>query len=245
MFLGLKTEKVVAFFKGLMVVHRTEFMSTRTMLLSLVCFFWLFLVSAVEASDGGEVSIDGEQFVSCGHGIAGAVLRADADRVLNSVELQMADAPMPKGSFSVSLLSDSGDGQPGAVLAVLRGSEDPSSAGAYSYHTDEPVILEASQRYWIVASVKNESSAYKFQLIEAISSGFPGALCDSFMGLQGESMTPIDASPAMFASFGLASNVLPKTGADRFKVVWTVLLSLVILFCCLDLVPFNLFSFSR
>ncbi len=241
---SLKAEKVGAFNRGFLVARRTVFTSSNNMLLSFCCFLGLLFVSAANASDGGEVSIDGKQIVTCGHGIAGAVLLADTERILTSVELQMADAPMPRGSFSVSLLADSGEGKPGAILAQLSGSEDPSAAGSYTYLANDLVVLEASRRYWIVAAVKNERSAYEIQVVEANPAIPSGGFFESFVEF-GDDVRPMDASPAMFAGLKSGSNVLSSNGAQRFKFLWTMLLSAVILVCCFDLVPVKTFSFSR
>jgi hypothetical protein len=215
-------------------------MGMRYLLLGLFCIS--FLVSAgISANSGREFTVDDEQIISCDGAIAGAVLQSDVDRVLSSVILLMADAPIPSGGFLVSLYDDSGNDEPGKLLSKLVGSDNPSTAGRYAYSTSTDVVLQASEKYWLVASVKKPGAEYRFQVLSVSSEKESEEVCSSFIRL-GDGGPPLSGAPAIFAHFANSSTSLSTASPARFKLLWTLLLSGVILVCCVDLVPFGRFS---
>jgi len=240
MFFSLKIEKVSTFAKECWSGQRTVLMGMRYLLLGLFCIS--FLISAeLSASNGREFTVDDEKIISCDGAIAGAVLRADVDRVLSSVDLLMADAPAPSGGFQVSLYDDSGNDEPGKLLSELVGPENPSTAGRYVYSTSNDVVLQASKKYWLVASVKKPGAEYRFQILSVDSKKESDQVCNSFVRL-GDGGPPLSSAPAIFARFAGSSTSLSTGNPARFKLLWTLLLSGVILVCCVDLVPFGRFS---
>ena len=240
MFFPLKIEKVATFPKECWSVQRTVMMGMRYLLLGLFCIS--FLVSAeLSASNGRRITVDDEHIISCDGAIAGAVLQSDSDRVLSSVVLLMADAPVPSGGFQVSLYDDSGNEGPGNLLSELVGPDNPSTAGRYAYSMSNDVVLQASKKYWLVASVKMPGAEYRFQVLSVDSEQDSEQVCNSFVRL-GDGAPPLSSAPAIFASFIDSPTNLPTGNSARFKLLWTLLLSGVILVCCVDLVPFGRYS---
>ena len=241
MVFNLNFEKVRAFSKECTVALRAEFVGMRSFLLSLV-----FLVSiASQASGGREYTIENQRIISCDGGIAGAVLRSDVDRSLTSVVILMDDAPSPLGGFSVALYTEAEEkGRPGKRVAKLNGPDNPSVAGRYVYETSDEIVLEASKSYWVVASVQRKDSAFCFQVVKADSQIATNVNSSSFVRL-GEVEQPLVDAPAIFAEFGGETAAFASTGAERFKTLWTLLLSGVILVCCVDLIPFGRFGSVR
>ncbi len=240
MLFDLNFEKFRGFSKECKIARRAVMMSMRLFLLSIVCL--AFLTESSQAGGSSKVTIGGETVVSCDGGVAGAVLRADVDRVLSSVVILMDDAPAPFGGFSISLYNEAEEGaRPGEHLAELKGPDNPSTAGKYTYTSERKVILEASENYWVVATVQKANSAYCFQAVKAEAGEATNVLGESFVRLGDESQALVSA-PAIFASFDSENGASPTTGSERFKLLWTLLLSGVILICCIDLLPLGRFG---
>lgn len=71
---------------------------------------------------------------------------------LNSVTLDMSTGPQLGGGFSVSIYSYSGSG-PSSLLASLAGTDNPGTAGTYTYTDGSSLALAANTDYFVVAAV--------------------------------------------------------------------------------------------
>lgn len=197
----------------------------------------------VRASANAEPNDD--SVISRGGAIAGAVLRADVDRLLVSVEICMAEAPAPSGGFSLALHEDSGNGDPGMLLCELEGSMNPAESRTYRYQCKDGLVLVANEQYWLVASVKEEGAIYRYQTLPVSSGGQDSVACDSFLkitGSGGSAEIPMATLPAFFAVFDQTTRLADVGHGDRFKFLWSGMLLLVILICCVDRLPFWRFS---
>ncbi|MFZ4779940.1 MAG: choice-of-anchor R domain-containing protein, partial [Terrimicrobiaceae bacterium] len=83
---------------------------------------------------------------------ASSFTTGSSETELNSVTVSMENAPFPSDGFEVSVYDDSGYG-PGSLLASLTGTDNPATAGAYTYTAGSPLALTANTTYFVVASV--------------------------------------------------------------------------------------------
>jgi hypothetical protein len=64
----------------------------------------------------------------------------------------------PSGNLFVNVYSNATD-RPGSSLGTLSGSDNPASAGQYTY-TSNGISLDPSTTYWLVAGVSSGSGNY-------------------------------------------------------------------------------------
>ena len=218
---------------------KTGFNGLRCMWLIVVSIVFIWGFEALGSRDLKSAGLQSAR-VRCGHGIGGAVFRANVDRLLRYVEIRMETAPSPEGGFSIHL-HEGGDGQRiGKVLCQLKGSPNPAEPGVYRYDCEQDMLLKAEAAYWLVASVDVEGAVYQFQPI-GVDPEHPktesqtGCFAIGKNRVAGE--VPLSVIPAMSAVFG----GLPSQGftplEGRFRVLWTIFLLGVILLCCFDLFP--------
>jgi hypothetical protein len=97
--------------------------------------------------------------------------------VLNSVQLQMANASGSPSGFSIMLYGQALTGNfPGSSLAALTGSLNPVTSGLYSYIPSSDLVLSPDTAYFIVltAGTTVANGAYEWSL--------PGANYDNETG---------------------------------------------------------------
>src|SRR5206468_9751316 len=110
---------------------------------------------------------------------------------LSRITLNMGDAKLTGGGFTLELRSnndagtplDPADDVPGPLVATLSGNSDPATAGNYDYSPAATINLARNTSYWILARVSDELSiaSYSWNFTDSTTHTGSGTL-----GLAGE-----------------------------------------------------------
>jgi hypothetical protein len=99
-----------------------------------------------------------------------------AGYLLNSVQLQMADASGTPNGFSVTIYSSVGGAGifPGSGLGGLAGAADPTTAGVYTYTPGSSLTLSANTVYFVVVTAGSTvgDGAYEWSVTGSPTTGY-------------------------------------------------------------------------
>jgi len=145
---------------------RTSFKTFSFGLIALAC-----LVEPARAevvlSNLTEISL-GPDSVSSGKWLASSFVTNSQAWTLTSATLSFGSAQNTSGNLFVNLYSNATN-SPGSSLGTLSGSENPASAGQYTY-TSNGISLDPSTTYWLVAGVSSGDGAYPWLFAGSIAS---------------------------------------------------------------------------
>lgn len=102
----------------------------------------------------------GSDFVSTDQWRAVSFVTNNQAWTLTSATLKFGPAQNTSGNLFVNVYSNATD-RPGSSLGTLSGSDNPASAGQYTY-TSNGINLDPSTIYWLVAGVSSGNGDYRW-----------------------------------------------------------------------------------
>ena len=151
--------------------------------------------------------------------------------VLDSIELDMANAVGNPGDLQVMIYAPSGGAFPVILLGTLNGSLDPVTAGIYTYTPDAPITLLPNGPYNIVvtAGTAVADGAYEWSYAGINSynpSGggytLPGGLAGAWTSSNGS--FPWTRNGGAFPQFAVNATEVPEPGVLSLFVLGGFLL---------------------
>jgi len=150
--------------------------------------------------------------------------------VLDSVQLELADASGSPSGFTAMLYANGklGGPTPGSSLGTLNGSLDPVAAGVYTYIPASTLTLSARTSYFIVLTAGTAVAGGAYEWSYAGSNAYDpsggwfsdGVLCTSSNGSSWPSLT------TSYLLFAISGSPVPEpssltfVGLGVFLLVW-------------------------
>ena len=132
--------------------------SFKTLSVGLIAFACLVVPARAEVVLSNLTETGSFDSVSSSNWVASSFVTDNQAWTLTSATLPFGPAANTSGNLFVDLYSNATN-SPGSSLGTLSGSDNPASAGPYTY-TSNGISLDPSTTYWLVAGVSSGNGAY-------------------------------------------------------------------------------------
>lgn len=231
---------VSCFWEGCLFTKCHVVVRTVSVLMRVLCFCLSFclLMLSLEADRSRESVSERVGIISNEMGVAAALTRAEGERMLRRVVLDLDDRSCE--GLSVGLYDTGSEGVPGNLLITLAGPMKPSKMGQYTFECEGGYCLESGQVYWIVASVDTPGAVFRYKVKPTEEWDPSDVGYTKFLTFhEGRPGAPLTGVPSFTAEFSDPLPRLAVISAGRNKFLWTAMLVGLIGFCCWDLLPRN------